>query len=168
MEPTSDDTTVYHELCKPPVRMEEFGIAEYCADADMSLAALWLARRRLERGAGSGARLGLERVRHWDARWLDDKRLTHQENCMVFLEKHILSPATPQPPHPAVALDIVPVVRRIVAADNEFEALGEAREERRTRTRAGRQKYVRYLTLQEPKKQGLALEMIRATEYPLM
>ncbi|CAE6523086.1 unnamed protein product [Rhizoctonia solani] len=176
-EPGPDDQVYYKvvELCKP-YNQESFGIAEYCADADIALAALCLARRRLERGgAGGSARFGLKNATHWNARWLEEERSEYQDRVLTYLEKYILSEATPQLPRPAVVLDVLPVVHRIVEADNEFEKeaeKGPARVERgrprRAAAHAQKQKYVRYLMLHTPDKLGKVLGLVKETEYKLM
>ncbi|CCO26483.1 Protein esc1 [Rhizoctonia solani AG-1 IB] len=126
-EPGPDDQA-YHkqvELCKP-FRVESFGIAEYCADADIALTVLCLARRRLERGgAGGGARRDLKAATHFDARWLEEDRSEYQERLLTFLETYILSEATHRLPHAPVVLDVLPAVRRMVAIDDEFEKEAE-------------------------------------------
>jgi hypothetical protein len=139
----------------------------------------WADGRRRARWTGTrrGQTQHSERVCHWDARRLEDQRSKHQEWCLSFLERQILSPATPQLPHPAVVLDVVPVVRAIVAADNAFEAEaaeGVRRDAGRVRTSArmaaaGRaQSYVRYLTLHRPEKHAEAIQAVVETEYKLM
>ncbi|CAE6454302.1 unnamed protein product [Rhizoctonia solani] len=172
--PGPDDQAHYKmiELCKP-FKQESFGIAEYCADADIALAALCLARRRLERGgAGGSARLSLKSPVHFSARWLEEERSEYQDRALTFLEKYILSEATPQLPRPAVVLDVLPVVHRIVEADNEFEKEAEKgpgqRGGRPRRATAKAQKYIRYLTLHTPDKQAKALALVKETEYRLM
>ncbi|KAH7343821.1 hypothetical protein B0J17DRAFT_713978 [Rhizoctonia solani] len=172
--PGSDDQTYYKmiELCKP-LNQESFGIAEYCADADIALTALCLARRRLERGGtGGGARLGLKTPTHWNARWLEEERSEYQDRALTFLEKYILSEATPQLPRPSVILDVLPVVHRIVEADNEFEKEAEKgpvqRGGRPRRAAAQAREYIRYLTLHTPDKQAKALALVKETEYKLM
>ncbi|KAG8692003.1 hypothetical protein FRC11_012349 [Ceratobasidium sp. 423] len=176
-EPGPDDQVYYKtvELCKP-YNQESFGIAEYCADADIALAALCLARRRLERGgAGGSARLGLKNTTHWNARWLEEERSEYQDRALTYLEKYILSEATPQLPRPAVVLDMLPVVHRMVETDNEFEKeaeKGPVRVERGGRPRRAaahpQQKYVRYLMLHTPDKLAKALALVKETEYKLM
>ncbi|CAE6439539.1 unnamed protein product [Rhizoctonia solani] len=172
--PGPDDQAYYKmiELCKP-FKQESFGIAEYCADADIALAALCLARRRLERGgAGGGARLSLKSPIHFSTRWLEEERSEYQDRVLTFLEKYILSEATPQLPRPAVVLDVLPVVHRIVEADNEFEKEAEKgpaqRGGRPRRATVQAQKYIRYLTLHTPDKQAKALALVKETEYRLM
>ncbi|CAE6509605.1 unnamed protein product [Rhizoctonia solani] len=172
--PGPDDQAYYKmiELCKP-LQQESFGIAEYCADADIALATLCLARRRLERGgAGGGARLSLKDPVHFSARWLEEERSEYQDRALTFLEKYILSEATPQLPRPAVVLDVLPVVHRIVEADNELEKEAEKgpipRGGRPRRATVQAQKYIRYLTLHTPDKQAKALALVKETEYQLM
>ncbi|KAJ1308629.1 hypothetical protein OPQ81_004325 [Rhizoctonia solani] len=172
--PGPDDQAYYKmiELCKP-FKQESFGIAEYSADADIALATLCLARRQLERGgAGGGARLGLNNPTHWSGRWLEEERSEYQDRVLTYLEKYILSEATPQLPRPAVVLDVLPVVRQIVEADNEFEKeAGKGPVQRGGRPRraaAQAHKYIRYLTLHTPDKEARALALVKETEYKLM
>ncbi|CAE6512282.1 unnamed protein product [Rhizoctonia solani] len=171
--PGPDDQTYYKmvELCKP-LRQESFGIAEYCADADIALTALCLARRRLERGGtGGSARLGLKNPAHWNARWLEEERSEYQDRALTFLEKYILSEATPQLPRPSVVLDVLPVVHRIVETDNEFEKeakKGPMQRGGRPRRTAAQREHIRYLTLHTPDKQDKALALVKETEYKLM
>ncbi|KAF8742956.1 hypothetical protein RHS02_02985, partial [Rhizoctonia solani] len=175
-QPGPDDQA-YHkqvELCKP-FKLESVGIAEYCVDANIAFAVLCLARRRLERGGvGGGARQNLKVVAHFDARKLEETRSEYQDGLLTFLETYILSEATDQLPHAPVVLDVLPVVRRMVAIDDEFEKeaeKGPVRVERGGRPRraaAQSQKYVRYLTLHEVGKQAKALAMVKETEYKLI
>ncbi|KAF8759889.1 P-loop containing nucleoside triphosphate hydrolase protein [Rhizoctonia solani] len=126
-QPGPDDQA-YHkqvELCKP-FKLESVGIAEYCVDANIAFAVLCLARRRLERsGVGGGARQNLKVVAHFDARKLEETRSEYQDGLLTFLETYILSEATDQLPHAPVVLDVLPVVRRMVAIDDEFEKEAE-------------------------------------------
>ncbi|QRW16021.1 helix loop helix DNA-binding domain protein [Rhizoctonia solani] len=175
-QPGPDDQA-YHkqvELCKP-FKLESVGIAEHCVDANIAFAVLCLARRRLERsGVGGGARQNLKVVAHFDARKLEETRSEYQDGLLTFLETYILSEATDQLPHAPVVLDVLPVVRRMVAIDDEFEKeaeKGPVRVERGGRPRraaAQSQKYVRYLTLHEVGKQAKALAMVKETEYKLI
>ncbi|KAG9103142.1 hypothetical protein FRC06_000090 [Ceratobasidium sp. 370] len=118
-----DDEVRAGQLCKPWVRYEQVGIAEFCRDAEIALEAACTARRMLERGGvGRYARGGLERRLGWDSRQLEEARAEHQEQLTTFLDAGLVTASSPLLPRAALVLDIIPAVRTMVAADEAMIA----------------------------------------------
>ncbi|KAG8747532.1 hypothetical protein FRC10_000668 [Ceratobasidium sp. 414] len=167
--PGDDDEVRAGQLCKPWLRCEQVGIAEFCRDAEIALEAACTARRVLERsGAGRYAREGLERRRGWDSRRLEEVRAEHQEQLATFLDAGLVTASSPLLPRAALVLDVIPAVRTMVATDEAMVASASRvvrgrsvrTSARMAAAAAGRVQQERYIALGE-----LELRAVEATAF---
>lgn len=149
---STDDEVREGQVCKPTVQFDQVGIAEHCWDAEIALESLCMTRRILERnGAGAHARAEVSKSCKWDSRRLEEVRSEHQERMAAFLDAGLVTESTPLLPRPALILDMIPAVRKMVAADDVFMAADSASAGRVARGRSVRSArgatYERYIDL---------------------
>lgn len=171
-----DDEIGYRNLCKPPSADLQMvgGLSFYSRDEEIALEAVAVARGNLEaKGLGAyyrrtatcqannGDSLSVPAFPvSWAFNRLAEARADHQRRLVAFVDE-VVGIDVPLLPRPAMMLDYVPYIQRMIQVDDELEkitkldgedrSLGRRHVRQSTRLAGGRVlQYERYLTLQGP------------------